>query len=532
VDGLSHRPGILAILIVGAVLLAHGRVLGFDFVNFDDPRYVIENPRVLDGLTWDGAAWSLTAVHFFNWHPLTWLSHMLDVELFGTVAAGHHATNLMLHIANTLVLFGLLRRTTGATGRSAWVAAAFALHPLHVESVAWVSERKDLLSAFFFLLAIWSHVRWVERPSIRRYAAVVGCFALGLASKPMVATLPLVLLLVDHWPLGRWRASEAGRLVTEKLPLFALAAASAVMTMLAQQQAIVPEALPLHLRLANASWSYAAYLGMTLWPVDLSPYHPHPYLPGMGGTPLGALRVTVAAFVILGLTAIVLRARRAYAVCGWLWYLVMLLPVVGLLQAGGQGMADRYTYLPLVGVFVIFAWGGHEAIARVEGLRPRLGPPLRTAAVAALAACVPLSSMQAGHWRDSEFLWERVISLKRSSMAHFNLASHLRAVGRQEEAILHLESVIQIEPTSAKAMNELGVTFQRMGRLDEAAQVLQRSIEVGPSNARAHLLLGGVLEEQGQLDAAIEHYRAALEARPNSDRARRALEAAQKHQGS
>jgi protein O-mannosyl-transferase len=356
----------MALVLVNVAVF--GAVRHFDFVTWDDPPYVTENPIVRAGLTWSGVVWAFTTAHGPYWHPLTWLSHMLDVQLYGLHAGGHHLTNLVLHVSNSVLLLLLLRRMTGALWKSAAVAALFAVHPLHVESVAWVAERKDVLSTLFWILTMWAYLTYARRPGAGRYAAVLLVFALALMAKPMVVTLPLILLLLDVWPLGRVSLSWH-RLVLEKTPMFALSAAAGVATIVVQQRvgalAAITSVTP-GLRVANALVSYGNYLAKTLWPARLAALYPYPQSlpawPWLLTCGFGLAAISVA--------AVRLAPRRPYLMMGWFWYLLTLLPVIGLVQVGPQAMVDRFTYVPLVGVFVIVVWGASDAL----GTGP-LSPP-------------------------------------------------------------------------------------------------------------------------------------------------------------
>jgi hypothetical protein len=413
---------LLCLLLAGAALLAYIEVKDYDFITFDDLTYVVENPMVRAGLTWPGVQWAFSAVHSYNWHPLTWLSHMLDCQLYGMWPGGHHLTNVFFHLANTILLFLFFSRVTGALWPSALVAALFALHPLHVESVAWVSERKDVLSTFFWLATMWAYAGYVSAPSFKRYLLILLLFALGLMAKPMLATLPLVLLLLDYWPLGRIAgmlppqgAIEGSPppltgppkksywpLIREKIPLCALAVLSCLITVLAQRGggSVIPLAiLPLDARIANALVACLKYLLKLVWPYPISYYYPLAPIPWWQTVWAGLVLVLMSAFLLYG------ARRHPYLGVGWLWYLITLAPVIGLVQVGGQAMADRYTYVPFIGLFIIAAWGIAEATA---GWRRRK-TILSLSAAAVLLACLASSWMQAGYWRNSESLYFEAI---------------------------------------------------------------------------------------------------------------------------
>jgi tetratricopeptide (TPR) repeat protein len=497
-----------ALALAALVALAYGAVGGLGFVNFDDPRYVFQNPHVQRGLTFEGVAWAFTTFHAGNWHPLTWLSHMLDVELFGLDPGPHHVVNAVLHGVATLLLFGLLRSATGRTWPSALVAALFAVHPLHVESVAWISERKDVLSAVFWMLATWAYVRHARRPGAARYAAVAAALALGLMSKPMVVTLPVALLLLDFWPLGRISSAaplrpQALALVREKAPLLALSLASGAVALLAQSRgggvASLP-ALQASARIGNALLSCALYLGKTVWPARLAAVYPHPAL-GAGGMPAWA--VLASALLAAALTALVLwqRRRRPVLAVGWLWYLVTLLPVIGLVQVGLQGMADRYTYLPLVGIFVALAWLAAEAAEA----SPRRRVVVATACVGVVLACAAVSRRQVETWRDSFTLFGHALEVTEGNwLALRNLGIAQQDAGRYAEAIASLERSLRLMPHDGQAWMNLGISYASARRYHDAAQCFQRAAEMRPDDDHVWFNLGIFYALTGQWDRVPE----------------------------
>ena len=515
----SRLYGALLLLILATVAV-YAPVLHHGFVEWDDPYYVTENSHVRAGLSAGGIAWAFTAVTLANWHPLTWLSHMLDVSLFGLSPSGHHLTSLLLHLANTLLLFDVIRRMTGSPWRSLGVAALFALHPLHVESVAWISERKDVLSTFFWLAAIWAHARHVERPAPTRYALVALAFGLGLMAKPMLVSLPLTLLILDGWPLSRardMRLSTWRPLVVEKLPLFAMSLASAVVAWLAQKSGGAMAGSPLSTRVANVILGYAGYLEKTVWPAGLSalyPYREHP----------PAAEVAAKAAVLVVVTAAVawFGRRRAYLVAGWLWYLVTLMPVIGLVRIGQQGMADRYSYVPLVGVFVMLVWGAADLAARM-----RLARGARTvtggAAVLAAAALALGARHQVGTWKDGTTLWERVIAVGgNSAVIQNNLGAALEKAGRLDEAASHFVEATRLDPRHSRARCNLGNVRFEQGRLAEAIQAYDEALRIDPDYgqarlnlAKAHYNLANSVWRGGHPDQAEREYREAIRARPD-----------------
>ena len=506
------RWALIAGLLV-AVLIVYAPALTLGFVNFDDPQYVLDNPHVRSGVTWNGIVWAATATYAGNWHPVTWVSHMTDVQLYGVSPRGHHATSVVLHVLNTLLLFGLFSRMTAQPLRSAVVAGLFGVHPLHVESVAWVAERKDVLSGFFAMLTLWAYVRYVDTGSRTRYGLVALFFVLGLASKPMLVTLPFVLLLLDVWPLARPREFRA--LVLEKVPLFVCALASAGVTYLAQQSAGAVrafETLPAGRRLVNAILTYLSYIGQMIWPVNLAPLYP--YAPGES-----VLQVAVAALTLIGLTVLALRAptRYAYATVGWLWYLGMLVPVIGLIQVGSQPMADRYTYLPLIGLFIAIVWGLPDLLQRAPARRH----VLTAAATAVTVVSMVLARQQVAVWANSVDLWEHTLQVTHDNYrAHNNLAHALVAAGKSQEAFSHYEAALRINPDSVEAHTGIGAILVPAGRLDEAIAHYRQALRVNPTDAITLANLGGALAEQGQVAEAETHLRAAVAAAPDLPQAR------------
>jgi hypothetical protein len=449
-----------------STLAVYWQVQGHAFVTYDDYQYVVENPHVRHGLTLRGIAWAFTTGYASNWHPLTWLSHMLDCTLYGLNPMGHHVNSLLLHLANTLLLFWVLRRMTTALWRSAFVAALFALHPLHVESVAWVAERKDLLSTLFWMMTMGAYALYVERPGLGRYLFTLLLFALGLMAKPMLVTLPFVLLLLDYWPLGR-RHHPPLRLIREKLPFFALTAISSMITFSVQKSwGAVIFTLPLKDRIANALVSYVTYIAKTIWPANLACFYPHPLdtLPlwQVGGSLL--LLVSISVFVIRA------RQRCPYLPVGWFWYLGTLVPVIGLVQVGAQAMADRYTYVPLIGLFLITAWTAAEVGSKGSALRMSLW-------VGMLIPFLAVGSwLQAQSWQTSVTLFEHTLTVTRNNLiahnnlgnnpnhatSHNNLGSVFMQQGRLQEAIAHLSKAVQIDPEMQEARYNLRIALQRM----------------------------------------------------------------------
>jgi protein O-mannosyl-transferase len=511
--GDSPSRGRLALIAIILGAMAFGlfaRTLDYGFVNIDDRSYVTENTVVLEGLTAEGIGWAFTESHAANWHPLTWISHMLDVEFFGLDAGAHHRTNALLHALGSALLFLGLFALTRRVGASAVVAALFAVHPTHVESVAWISERKDVLSGVFFMLTLIAWASWVRRPSPRRYAIVCIVFGLGLMSKPMLVVLPPILLLLDVWPLRR-RVR-----VVEKLPLFALAALSCVVTVLAQGAGGATEFgsdMSLAARLLNALSAYGAYLRMSVWPSGLAVFYPHPIPFGSGSLDGMYLSAGVAAVLLAMLTGLALRVRRQapYLLVGWLWFLGALVPVLGLLQVGGQAYADRYTYLPAIGLYIAAVWGGAELLRR-RGAPSMVGRALAAGVVLAAAA---VAWPQVGTWESDRTLFTRAAEVTEDNyVAYFNLGVEAYAREDLEHARIQLERTIAIAPTHADARSNLGIVLMRLGRAAEALPHLRRASELEPLNVDALHNVGQALLESGDPEAALTPLRGALALEP------------------
>lgn len=546
VAGAPSRVGAgwIVLALVAVTIAVFAPVWAFDFVSYDDPWYVSENPNILGGLSWQSLRWALTTGYLFYWHPATWLSHLVDVELFGLRAGGHHATSLALHVLSTVLLFGFLRRTTGTLWRSAFVAALFAVHPLHVESVAWIAERKDVLSTFCLMLTLWTYASYVERRSAGRYLAVLGCYAAGLMAKPMLVMLPVVLLLLDIWPFRRIilppgrRAAQAGgapagqgaialRLIVEKLPLVALAIAVSVATFLVQSRVGAVGTLSdlsLDYRLTNALVGYVRYVSQMLWPAGLAIFYPYPPVLPPWWQPAGAAAVLIAATVAAARMA----ASRPVYLVGWLWYLVTLLPVIGLLQAGDQLMADRFTYVPFVGLFLIVAWGGAELAASHKHLRAAV----TIAAVLGVCACAFAARTQVQYWRNSETVWRRALAVTtQNHRAHAGLADVLARQGKTDEAIAEYREALRILPAQAEWRNSLGVLYVKKGMVMAAMGQFAIATKLQPSLADAHNNLGAMLARAGRTKEAIAAYTEAIRLRPSNGLAHHNLSLALTQEG-
>ena len=508
---LSTRDRWAAAILAAIAFAVFARSIFHGLITLDDPYYVFLNPNVLAGLNADTIAWAFTTFDNTNWHPLTWLSLELDTTVWGQVPWGYHLTNVLLHTANTALLFIVLRTMTGAFLRSAAVALIFAVHPLRVESVAWVTERKDVLSAFFGFLALWAYATYVATPSLRRYLAVVLAMAFSLMAKPMLVTLPFLLLVLDWWPLHRARGGRDWiPLIAEKLPLVGLAAASSAITWWVQsEQGAVAglERYPVDVRLANSAISYVQYLSKTFWPVGLAVYYPHP------GASLPLWKVIGAASLlgIVSASAVALRRRAPYLLAGWLWFLGTLVPVIGLVQVGQQAFADRYSYIPQIGILIMICWG----IAEFS----RLYVPAASAALAVTAVVLTIvTEKQIDVWRDSVTLWEHTIrTAGRSPTALQSLARALEDVGGSEaleKARHYYEESLQLDSESHLGNTNLGTLLSRLGKLDEAAEYLKKACALGPKAATAHSELGYLYFKQGKYKEAMEEQQKAIELAP------------------
>lgn len=518
------------------VWVVFARTITYPFINLDDPAYVLKNPHVTGGFTKDAVLWAFTHFHATNWHPVTWLSHMLDCQLYGLNPRGHHLSNVMLHMTTAILLFLVVLQMTANLWRSAFVAAVFAIHPLRVESVAWIAERKDVLSALFFVLTLASYSHYVRRPSFARYATVFFVFALGLMCKPMLVTLPLILLLVDYWPLGRFVPSAARGLILEKIPLLVLAIATCMITVVAQRltsQRLMKAALPI--RFGNAVISCKAYLHDMVWPSNLATFYP------FDGTLVHLSTVIPAALLLSAISLVVffLQTRR-YLVVGWLWYLVTLGPVTGILQVGEQARADRYTYLPHIGLYLALTWAVSDLCARWRSAKLFLG----IISTSILFALVLVAYTQVRYWKSSESLWRHTVDRtanngvahrylghalfvegkrdeaivefeqslqidERQDMAHVNLGVTLLELGRTQEAISHFETALNINPKCSDAQSNLGMIFLELGRPDEALAYLEDALSIEPDFGTAHYNLANALGTLGRAKEALLHYQRA-----------------------
>lgn len=531
-SGIITKSVVCGFLLL-AIALVFGQTVNHEFINLDDDRYVYDNPHITHGVTPDAIAWPLTHSHESNWHPLTSFSHMLDCQCYGLWAGGHHLTNVLLHAATAILFFLVLSEMTGALWPSALAAAVFAIHPLRVESVAWVAERKDVLCGLFFMLTVAAYVGYSRRPfSVARYLAVVVLFAMGLMCKPMLVTLPLVLLLLDYWPLGRLAGRDdpgrepgsagverlsAWRLVAEKVPLLALTATSCVVTVWAQHEALsANELMPLSWRIANALVSLVAYLGQLFYPAGLAVLYPHQ------GSDVPTWQIVGASFVLIALFLGVLAGRRRYPwlLVGWLWYAGMLVPVIGLVQVGSQAMADRYTYLPQIGVTISIVWMGACLCRSLPYRHWACG----VASVLVAVLLISCAWRQASHWRNSETLFVHTLACtSNNAMIHVNYGVYLQGQGRTDEAIRQYEEAIAIQPDYSEAHNDLGAAMLAKGRLDDAVTQFWTAVRTNPEAAVPYDNLGMGLVGQGRPGEAIEYFEKSLKIRPDYLRGRNNL---------
>jgi tetratricopeptide (TPR) repeat protein len=508
---------VVCVFLLGAIWVVFGQTLRHKFVNYDDGVYIAENPAILGGVSLKGIGWAFTHNVNVNWTPLTVISHMLDCQLYGTQAGWHHLTSVLLHMASAILLFLVLVQMTGMLWRSAFVAAVFAVHPLHVESVAWIAERRDVLSGLFFMLTLGAYAGYARHPpSLGRYLLVVLMLALALMSKPMVVTLPFVLLLLDYWPLKRFNQS-GGRLIpwhliAEKLPLLALSGMVCVATLFAREEAIA--SLPLSERISNALVSCVAYLRQMIYPAGLAVYYPHP------GSGLALWKI-IAAFVLLlviSIGAIAARRKQPWFLFGWLWYLGMLVPAIGLIQSGVRARADRYTYLPQIGLYILLTWLVVDLTASWRSRRWVLGG----GAMVVLAALIACARTQTAYWRDSESLWTHALACTPdNSIAHNNLGDAFFREGRMNEAVSQYQQTLAINPNNAEANYDLGNVFFQQGRTDEAIAQFQKTLAINPTDADVHYNyadvhnnLGNAFLRQGRMDEAVAQFQEALKINP------------------
>jgi len=520
------------LVLILSTLLVFWQVRNFDFVNYDDSDYVSDNPQVLNGLTRDGVIWAFTTNRSANWHPLTWLSLMLDCQLFGSNPGWMHLVNLLLHIANTLLLFAIFKKLTAAVWPSVFVAAAFALHPMHVESVAWIAERKDVLSTLFWLLTLAAYVGYVKRPSVFRYLISLVLFAIGLMAKPMLVTLPFVLLLFDYWPLDRFAATRtvktAGgksrkpapihdgrailyRIIIEKIPFFVLAAVSSVITFIVQKVSgavININALPLQDRVANAIVSYMRYIGKMVWPQNLAVFYPF----DIGN--FTYLQITLCAILLLVISIFVIGfgRKQKYLLVGWFWFIGTLIPVIGLVQVGGQALANRYTYISYIGLFIMIAWGLPELLSKWPQRKIALGLSM-VIVLTILGIC---AHQQLSYWNNGTSLFTHAIKVTQDNyFAHYGLGISYKNLGCHQDAIESYKQAIKIRPDYDEAYNDLGISYFILGRYQDAIEAYKQAIRINPDLAKAYNNLGNAYTNLGRYQDAIEAYKPAIRINPD-----------------
>jgi tetratricopeptide (TPR) repeat protein len=492
--------------------LVFGQSLRHDFINYDDPRYVYENTKITGGLSISGIDWAFTHIHSLNWHPLTTISHMLDCQLYGLKAGWHHFTNVLLHALGAVLLFLALQQMTGAVWRSAFVAAVFAIHPLRVESVAWIAERKDVLSGVFFMLTLLAYIYYVRVPRVRRYLLVLFLFACGLMSKPMLVTLPFVLLLLDYWPLDRING-QLWKRVAAKIPLMALSVVSSVITFLIQKGAVGrTEELPILERINNAIVSYVLYIWQMLWPMNLAVFYPHPE----NRLPLWEIVLCLLFLLSITVAAIALRKRMPYLITGWFWYLGMLVPVIGVVQVGWQGRADRYTYLPQIGLYIALTW----AVTDLIGSYRYRHAILSTAGVLVITALSLCAWVQTSYWRDSETLFKHALAVTTNNdVAQNNLGIVFLGQGKLDEAISLLQSASDLRPDNTPAHENLAKALLQKGRVADALVHYRKLLELQPDNMEVHNIVGTVLVQQGDVEEGVEEWQKVLSVDPENGNA-------------
>lgn len=531
------KMGILIFLIL-SILFVYWQVQGFQFLDYDDQIYVSGNWHIQSGLTWEGMKWAFTSTDYGFWHPLTWVSLLMDYQCYDLKPAGYHWTNVLLHMATTVLLFLVLHGITGTLWRSGFAAALFAVHPLHVESVAWIAERKDVLSAFFWMLTMGAYVYYAKHPRLGRYLWVLLFYILGMMAKPMLVTLPFVLLLIDYWPLNRFPVgqshmylSNAGDkpdihvnetgikcLILEKIPLLLIAVSASCLVYVTQQRfnALASlESFPLDSRIANAVVSYAAYLTETILPLGLAAFYPHP-----GSWPLPTVILSGGLLLLISAFALGYARRFPYLAVGWLWYLGVLVPVIGLIQIGSAAMADRFTYIPLIGIFVVSVWGCADLLKNRKHL-------FLTSMVAVIAILSILSWFQVRYWHDSMTLFQRAAQVTRNNYKALHilgLAYH--RIGDDSKAAVFINESIRIKPDDSRAHNDLGIIYMAQGKFGDAQNEFTMALKLRPDNLTALNNLGAAVASQGKAAKALHYFQEVLRLDPNNGSARANLEKA------
>ena len=513
----NHRQLLLCIVLAAVTFVVYLPVGNHEFVRYDDDTYVTHNPNVKSGLSLQSIKWAFTTGYAANWHPLTWLSHQLDCQLFDLNSAAHHSVNILFHVANTVLIFLVFSRMTKGIWQSAFVAGLFALHPLHVESVAWVAERKDVLSTLFWLLTMLSFTRYASRPSAGRYVVALVLFGLGLLSKPMLVTLPFVLLLLDYWPLGRFGNPRFStrNLLLEKVPFFLLSIVSSIVTFIVQQKSgAMPTiyAIPLKGRITNALSSYLTYVGKMIWPTHLAALYPYPIVQ----IPVARAVIYAAILVLITICVIYLGRKHKYLTVGWLWYVATLVPVIGIIQVGAQAMADRYTYVPLTGLFIIIAFGADEILRKIP-LRKLILTPC---AIVILIGCSLATSMQLKHWKNSFGLFDHTLAVTKNNYVMLNnYANILSEMGRPAEAVKYFVEAMKFLPKSTDVHNNYANALKKLGRWDEAIEEYRIALNLNPDSATPHYNLAVSLADKGDYDEAIEQYKITIKLKPDFEEA-------------
>jgi protein O-mannosyl-transferase len=494
---------ILCAALIVVTLAVYWPVRNHEFIDLDDDAYIVSNPNVKSGLSWQGVKWAFTTGHAANWHPVTWLSHQFDCQFFDLKPAAHHLINLLFHIINTILVFLVFNRMTKGVWQSAFIAGLFALHPLHVESVAWVAERKDMLSTMFWLLTMFAYVRYAERNSISRYFIALVLFILGLMSKPMLVTLPIVLLLLDYWPLERLQKSKSSifSLIIEKIPFFVLSIISSVITFMVQQHSQATSViLPLEVCLANAINSYAVYIGKMIWPIHLAVLYPHIY----GFIPVFKIIVFAVMLIVATIVLIYYGRRHKYLIVGWFWYIVTLVPVIGIIQVGSQAMADRYTYIPLTGIFLIIAFGASELLQNI----PVKKYIFTALAIIVLLGCVTTTSKQLKYWQDDYPLYDHALTVIEQTYLTQDNVSELGPRRHTSEALRYV-------PNSPVLHTIFGTTLLELNRLDEAIDNFKFAIELDPNYLTPYYNMAIALGQKGDVNGAIEQYKSIIRLKPD-----------------
>jgi tetratricopeptide (TPR) repeat protein len=513
---MRGRPVLLGLAIVLATIAAYAPLRGNGFVRIDDPTYIVDNPHLAHGLSLDTVAWALRPGYASNWHPLTWISHALDVSLWGLEPWPHHATNLLFHVAGALLLFALLRRATKREGASLLVALVFALHPLHVESVAWASERKDVLSTALGFAALLTWAAWTERGGTARYLAALALYALSLAAKPMLVTLPFLLLVLDRWPFAR----RPSRPFLEKLPWFALAAASCWLTVVAQSRGDAIDSLenvPLGYRLGNAASAYLDYARLAAWPSGLAVFYPYP----TGGAPVAKVVGGIALLAAGTVVALATRRSRPWILAGWLWWVGTLVPVIGIVQVGGQARADRYTYVPLVGLAIAVVFTIDVLVAG-DRARRTIAAALGAGSIAAFGVA---TWIQVGVWRSDRTLFEHALRVTRDNyVAHFQLGYDYAHENRIQESLEQYAACVRLLPDYDRAHNDYGAALMVAGRWEQAAREFREALRCDPNAALVHFNLAGALLRLDRKEEAIASLEKGLELEPSNEARRKQLE--------